>query len=118
MIETDGRGDKMAIGLGCGVGGTKPPIRRAALLAKQSPGDGSVDLRNKATGRLRRSWRNKASARLGWALAVPSHHFTSPIGAPPGRGVVGARVLAKQSQLEGSLGFGETNPMRRPKYGC
>jgi hypothetical protein len=34
----------MAIGPGCGVDGTKPPIGPAALLAKQSHGDGSVDL--------------------------------------------------------------------------
>jgi hypothetical protein len=98
LIETDGRGDKMAIGLGCGVGGTKPPIRRAALLAKQSPGDGTVDLAKQSHRKAQAvlAEQSQREARVGFGGAEPSLHL-SP------RGPSGERCRGRAS-------FGETKP--------
>jgi hypothetical protein len=88
----------MAIGLGCGVGGTKPPIRRAALLAKQSPGDGTVDLAKQSHRKAQAvlAEQSQREARVGFGGAEPSLHL-SP------RGPSGERC-------RGRPGFGETKP--------
>jgi hypothetical protein len=88
LIEPQRSSDKMAVGLGCGVGGAKPPIGRVALLAKQSHGDGIVDLA-------------KQSQRQAQALLAEQSQREARVGFGGTEPVCGRR------------GSGETNPTGR-----